>query len=52
MNILKTDLPPTRPAKLLDDFSPPLIIPGAHQLCAGCGEPAAMRSVVPAKMAA
>jgi 2-oxoglutarate/2-oxoacid ferredoxin oxidoreductase subunit beta len=46
MNILKTDLPPTRPAKLLDDFSPPLILPGAHQLCAGCGEPAAMRSVV------
>jgi 2-oxoglutarate ferredoxin oxidoreductase subunit beta len=46
MTVLKTDLPPTRPAKLLDDFSPPLIIPGAHQLCAGCGEPAAMRSVV------
>ena len=46
MNILKTDLPPTRPAKLLDDFSPPLILPGTHQLCAGCGEPAAMRSVV------
>jgi 2-oxoglutarate ferredoxin oxidoreductase subunit beta len=46
MNILKTDLPPTRSAKLLDDFSPPLILPGAHMLCAGCGEPAAMRSVV------
>ena len=46
MNILKTDLPPTRAAKLLDDFAPPLILPGAHQLCAGCGEPAAMRSVV------
>lgn len=44
--MIRTDAPPTRPAKLVDDFAPPLILPGAHKLCAGCGEPAAMRSVV------
>jgi 2-oxoglutarate ferredoxin oxidoreductase subunit beta len=44
--IVKTDAPPTRPARLVDDFTPPLILPGNHNLCAGCGEPAAMRSVV------
>ena len=44
--VLDTTLAPTRPAKLVDDFAPPLILPGAHKLCAGCGEPAAIRSVV------
>jgi 2-oxoglutarate ferredoxin oxidoreductase subunit beta len=44
--IVRTDRPPTRPAKLVDDFAPPLILQGTHQLCAGCGEPAAMRSTV------
>ena len=44
--IVDTGSPPTRPAKLVDDFAPPLIQPGKHQLCAGCGEPAAIRSVV------
>ena len=44
--IVKTDAPPTRPAKLVDDFAPPLILPGEHKLCAGCGEPAAMRGIV------
>ena len=44
--IVDTTAPPTRPARLVDDFAPPLILPGAHQLCAGCGEPAAIRSVV------
>ena len=47
MNIkVNTDAPPMRPARLVDDFAPPLMLPGAHKLCAGCGEPAAMRSVV------
>ena len=46
MSIVDTSLPPSRPARLVDDFSPSLILPGAHKLCAGCGEPAAMRSVV------
>ena len=41
-----TDSPPVRPAKLVDDFAPPLMLPGAHKLCAGCGEPAAMRALV------
>lgn len=44
--IVRTDVQPDQPATLIDDFAPPLILPGAHQLCAGCGEPAAMRSVV------
>jgi 2-oxoglutarate ferredoxin oxidoreductase subunit beta len=44
--IVDTSAPPTRPARLVDDFAPPLILPGAHKLCAGCGEPAAIRSVV------
>ena len=44
--MVRTDIAPTRPARLIDDFAPPLILPGAHKLCAGCGEPAAMRSVV------
>jgi 2-oxoglutarate/2-oxoacid ferredoxin oxidoreductase subunit beta len=44
--IVPTDAPPARPATLVDDFAPPLMLPGAHKLCAGCGEPAAMRAVV------
>ncbi len=44
--MVNTDRAPTRPARLIDDFAPPLILPGAHKLCAGCGEPAAIRSVV------
>ena len=44
--LVDTTAPPTRPARLVDDFAPPLILPGSHQLCAGCGEPAAIRSVV------
>src|SRR5579859_2413141 len=43
---IRTDAPPSQPAKLVDDFAPPLMLPGAHKLCAGCGEPAAMRAVV------
>jgi 2-oxoglutarate ferredoxin oxidoreductase subunit beta len=45
-SFVRTDAPPVRPATLVDDFAPPLILPGAHKLCAGCGEPAAMRAVV------
>ena len=44
--IVDTSSPPKVPAKLVDDFAPPLILPGSHKLCAGCGEPAAIRSVV------
>ena len=44
--ILLTDQSPTVPAHVVDDFTPPLILPGEHHLCPGCGEPAAMRSAV------
>jgi 2-oxoglutarate ferredoxin oxidoreductase subunit beta len=44
--IVDTKSPPTVRAKLIDDFAPSLILPGTHKLCAGCGEPAAIRSVV------
>ena len=44
--VVRTDVAPTRPARLVDDFTPPLILPGKHHLSAGCGEQAAMRSVV------
>jgi 2-oxoglutarate ferredoxin oxidoreductase subunit beta len=45
-DILDTAAAPSRSAKLVDDFSPSLILEGKHQLCAGCGEPAALRSTV------
>src|SRR3954447_3600707 len=46
LQILSTDVPPTVPARLVDDFTPALIDVGAHNLCPGCGEPIAMRSVM------
>jgi len=44
--LIATDLPPTEPARLVDDFTPALIDIGAHHLCPGCGEPVAMRSIL------
>ena len=44
--VIPTDRPPARAARLVDDFTPPLILPGEHHMCPGCGEPAAMRSTV------
>jgi 2-oxoglutarate ferredoxin oxidoreductase subunit beta len=44
--IIPTDRPPEQAARLLDDFTPSLISVGAHQLCPGCGEPIAMRSIL------
>ena len=44
--VIPSDRPPTVPAKVVDDFTPSLILAGEHQLCPGCGEPAAMRSAV------
>jgi 2-oxoglutarate ferredoxin oxidoreductase subunit beta len=41
-----TDRPPSVPSRMVDDFVPELIDVGAHQLCPGCGEPIAMRSVL------
>jgi 2-oxoglutarate ferredoxin oxidoreductase subunit beta len=42
--VVSSARPPERAARLLDDFTPPLILPGEHELCPGCGEPAAIRS--------
>jgi 2-oxoglutarate/2-oxoacid ferredoxin oxidoreductase subunit beta len=44
--VVATDAPPETGARLVDDFTPDLIEVGTHQLCPGCGEPVAMRSVV------
>jgi 2-oxoglutarate/2-oxoacid ferredoxin oxidoreductase subunit beta len=45
-SVVPTDAPPSEPARLVDDFTPSLIDVGSHQLCPGCGEPIAVRSVV------
>jgi 2-oxoglutarate/2-oxoacid ferredoxin oxidoreductase subunit beta len=45
-SVVPTDAPPGGGARLVDDFTPALIEVGTHQLCPGCGEPVAMRSVV------
>jgi 2-oxoglutarate ferredoxin oxidoreductase subunit beta len=42
--LVPTDHPPEG-AHLVDDFTPDLIEVGTHQLCPGCGEPIAVRSV-------
>ena len=46
--IVPTDRPPLVPARLVDDFTPALVDVGAHQLCPGCGEPIAVRSLMEA----
>jgi 2-oxoglutarate ferredoxin oxidoreductase subunit beta len=43
---IPTDRPPGVPARLIDDFTPSLIDVGTHNLCPGCGEPIAMRSIL------
>jgi 2-oxoglutarate ferredoxin oxidoreductase subunit beta len=43
--VIPTDTAPEH-ARLVDDFTPSLIDVGAHNLCPGCGEPIAMRSVL------
>jgi 2-oxoglutarate ferredoxin oxidoreductase subunit beta len=44
--VVPTAEPPSRPAHLVDDFTPQLVDVGTHQLCPGCGEPIAIRSVM------
>ncbi len=46
LRVVPTDEPPTRPSRLVDDFTPELIDVGEHHLCPGCGEPVAMRLMV------
>jgi len=45
-SVVPTGEPPSRPAHLVDDFTPQLVDVGTHQLCPGCGEPIAIRSVM------
>jgi len=47
-DVVATDVPPSRPARLVDDFTPALIDVGEHHLCPGCGEPVAMRCALEA----
>jgi 2-oxoglutarate ferredoxin oxidoreductase subunit beta len=44
--VVLSDRPPDRPSRMTADFSSSLILPGAHDLCPGCGEPIAMRAAV------
>src|ERR1700687_5613916 len=44
--VVPTDAPPSAPARVVEVFTPALIDVGSHQLCPGCGEPIAVRSVV------
>jgi 2-oxoglutarate/2-oxoacid ferredoxin oxidoreductase subunit beta len=46
--VVPTDIAPSEPARLVDDFTPALLDVGTHHLCPGCGEPIAIRSVVEA----
>jgi 2-oxoglutarate ferredoxin oxidoreductase subunit beta len=46
LRVISSSAPPSVPAHLVDDFTGPLIVAGEHALCPGCGEPAAVRSVV------
>jgi 2-oxoglutarate ferredoxin oxidoreductase subunit beta len=48
LTVVPTDQPPSRPAHLVDDFTPSLVDVGTHHLCPGCGEPIAIRSAVEA----
>jgi 2-oxoglutarate ferredoxin oxidoreductase subunit beta len=45
LTVIPTDTAPPN-ARLVDDFTPSLIDVGAHNLCPGCGEPIAMRSLL------
>lgn len=46
--IIDTSRPPDEPSRLVDDFTPSLVDVGAHNLCPGCGEPIAIRSIMEA----
>jgi 2-oxoglutarate ferredoxin oxidoreductase subunit beta len=44
--VIQSDHPPTRSAKIVEDFTPTLLLKGEHDLCPGCGEPIAIRSTL------
>ena len=45
---LATDAPPRQPATRTQPFQPALMLGGEHDLCAGCGEPLALRALLEA----
>jgi 2-oxoglutarate ferredoxin oxidoreductase subunit beta len=47
-NVLKTDAPPSRPARRIGDIKPSLMLSEDHDLCPGCGEPLALRMMLEA----
>ncbi|MDB5397291.1 MAG: hypothetical protein JWM91_4797 [Rhodospirillales bacterium] len=46
MTLIDTDRPPTVPAKEWRARKPSLLLEGDHDLCSGCGEPIALRSLL------
>lgn len=44
--LIATDVPPAQPARVVEDFTPQLLMRTEHSLCPGCGEPVAIRSAV------
>ena len=48
IEVVPTGTQPAQPGHIVADFMPDLIKTGTHQLCAGCGEPIAMRTLLEA----
>ena len=46
MTIIDTSKPPQRPATRTAEFKPSLLLSEHHHLCAGCGEPVAIRLIL------
>lgn len=46
--VLRTDAPPSQPARKLSTFRPELLLHEDHDLCPGCGEPIAIRCLLEA----
>jgi 2-oxoglutarate ferredoxin oxidoreductase subunit beta len=46
--VLRTDAPPSEPARKLSTFRPELLLHEDHDLCPGCGEPLAIRCLLEA----
>ena len=42
-HVVRSGLPPERPARKTGEFQSPLQLSGDHDLCPGCGEPVALR---------
>ena len=46
MTIIDTSIPPLRPATKTAELKPSLLLSDHHHLCAGCGEPVAIRLIL------